>query len=206
MTVKEFFKSSAFKSIAVLMCIVIVCGGIIAVCNGLFYVSDEEKLLRAIGKIFGKTPEFIAELKLTDEQKTNEYGNIEQAFFIKSDGNNLFIKATGKSEFASGSVTTWVAVTAGECNYTDSLESAVITGIGKVRYEDDERQTLMSKFDDKYYAQFSNNNASIAAGGYFTASGGSGIASPPVASATYSSKAIVGSVNAALCYARGGVS
>ena len=46
MTVKEFFKSNAFKSLAVLICIVLVAGLLLAIFNDLLYISDEERRSR----------------------------------------------------------------------------------------------------------------------------------------------------------------
>ena len=40
MTVKQFFKSNAFKSLAVLIAIVLVAGVLLALCNDIFFVSD----------------------------------------------------------------------------------------------------------------------------------------------------------------------
>ena len=54
MTVKAFFKSNAFKSLAVLIAIVLVAGALLAICNDLLYISDEERLARSLSKIYGK--------------------------------------------------------------------------------------------------------------------------------------------------------
>ena len=41
MTVKQFFKSAAFKSLTVLLAIVIVAGALLAIFNDLLKVTDE---------------------------------------------------------------------------------------------------------------------------------------------------------------------
>ena len=53
MTVKEFFKSNAFKSLAVLIAIVLVAGALLAIFNDTLYISDEERLNRTLSKIDG---------------------------------------------------------------------------------------------------------------------------------------------------------
>ena len=53
MTVKQFFRSNAFKSLAVLIAIVLVAGVLLAICNDIFFVSDEERFARSIAKIYG---------------------------------------------------------------------------------------------------------------------------------------------------------
>ena len=56
-SVKEFFKSTAFKCIAVLLIIVLVSGILLTFCNALFYVSDQDKLDRVLSNIYGESVE-----------------------------------------------------------------------------------------------------------------------------------------------------
>ena len=51
-SIKEFFKSTSFKCIAVLLVIVLVCGILLTICNSLFAISPEEELNRVLGKIY----------------------------------------------------------------------------------------------------------------------------------------------------------
>ena len=75
MTTKEFFKSNAFKSLAVLIAIVLVAGALLAVFNDLLYISEEERLNRTLSSIYGK--EVTAEtVELTDEEKQTAYGTV----------------------------------------------------------------------------------------------------------------------------------
>ena len=75
MTVKQFFKSTAFKSLAVLIVIVLVAGALLAIFNDLLYISDEERLNRTLSSIYGK--EVTAEpVELTQEQKEYAYGSV----------------------------------------------------------------------------------------------------------------------------------
>ena len=54
MTVKQFFKSQAFKCIIVLLVIALISGGLLAILNDVLYVSEEERTMRAIEKVYGK--------------------------------------------------------------------------------------------------------------------------------------------------------
>ena len=69
MTVKGFFKSTAFKCIITLLAILLVCGVFLTVANGFLQVSEEERFDRAIKKLYGKdvTVERIEDLS---DQKT----------------------------------------------------------------------------------------------------------------------------------------
>lgn len=106
MTAKQFFKSTAFKCIAVLLSILIVCGILLTIFNSLFYVSAEEKFDRAVKKIYGKSVE-TEKVVLTDDMKVKfSSSTIEEVYKVKDDGNYL-IKSCGKQGFG-GDVTCWV--------------------------------------------------------------------------------------------------
>ena len=80
MTVKEFFKSTAFKSLAVLLTIVILAGGLLAIFNDVLYVSEEEKFERSIAKIYGDSGASVKEtLTVADEYKNNSSASVNQA-------------------------------------------------------------------------------------------------------------------------------
>lgn len=217
MTFKQFFKSNAFKSLAVLMIIVIICGGIIAICNSLFYVSADEATMRAVTKIFGSEPESMTELNISDAQKTASGKSIiDQAYYVTDKGETfLLVKSTGSGGYKGGTITLWVVITIAEVMLSDDkvLESANATGITGVKYESNTSQTLMSSFKNSYYAQFTKHNTDIvSARGYFTTQSVSGQTTEisdgatlsPQTGASFSSIAIVNAVNAALRYAYGG--
>ena len=73
MTVKQFFKSAAFKSLTVLLAIVIVAGALLAIFNDLLKVTDEEKFKRSLQKIYGGN----AEVKTTILASDAEWVKIE---------------------------------------------------------------------------------------------------------------------------------
>ncbi len=62
MTVKQFFKSSTFKCLITLLCVLLVSGVFLTIMNSLLKVTDEERFARAINKIYGKpvTTEAVA--------------------------------------------------------------------------------------------------------------------------------------------------
>lgn len=203
MTVKQFFKSNAFKSLTVLIAIVLVAGVLLAICNDIFFVSDEERFARSIAKIYGAEVE-TQELALTDEQKTYNNGQVEEAYLVLDDGNYL-LHTTGYGGYSggSGTVTLWVVI---GCDASED-GNPQLTGIEKVVYDSNDGQTLMSNFNTKYYEYFTSQNEAIAAGGNFTAIKGS---SDPlnniVAGASQTSNAMVNAVNTALACFRNVIS
>ncbi|MDE6850823.1 MAG: hypothetical protein K2J54_05815, partial [Clostridia bacterium] len=105
MTVKQFFKSTAFKCIAVLMSILLVCGILLTICNSLFYVSAEEKLARAISKIYGDSVTY--EVETVDSEITVTSAQVLEVYEItteKYEGDYL-LKVKGNGGYGGGSVT-----------------------------------------------------------------------------------------------------
>ena len=203
MTVKQFFKSNAFKSLAVLIAIVLVAGVLLAICNDIFFVSDEERFARSIAKIYGAEVE-TQEVALTDEQKSYNNGRVEEAYLVLDDGNYLLHTAGyGGYSGGSGTVTLWVVI---GCE-TSADGMPTLTGIEKVVYDTNDGQTLISNFSDSYYDYFTSQNEAIAAGGYFTAIKGSSDAlNNIVAGASQTSNAMVNAVNTALACFRNVIS
>lgn len=183
MSAKQFFKSTAFKCIAVLVSIVLVCGVLLTICNSLFYVSDQERLDRAIAKIYGQavTTETVS---FTDEQSRAGDATVLQAYKVKDDGNYL-IKCKGDGGFSGGTVTCWVVV---------KMSGSSITGIQKVVADSSEGQTQMSYLTSSFYEKFSTGFRPDADyspdNGYL------------VTDSTKSSTAVCNSVNGALIFVK----
>ena len=203
MTVKQFFKSNAFKSLTVLIAIVLVAGVLLAICNDIFFVSDEERFARSIAKIYGAEVE-TQEVALTDAQKSYNNGRVEEAYLVLDDGNYLLHTAGyGGYSGGSGTVTLWVVI--GCANSADG--ALTLTGIEKVVYDTNDGQTLISNFSNSYYDYFTSQNEAIAAGGYFTAIKNSSDAlNNIVAGASQTSNAMVNAVNTALACFRNVIS
>ncbi len=195
MTVKAFFKSNAFKSLAVLIAIVLVAGALLAICNDLLYISDEERLARSLSKIYGK--EVTAEeVELTDEERSYTYGTVDAVYYIHDDGNYLF-QTTGKGGYSNGNgtVTVWTIVT---CTGTREEGNLALTGIEKVVYDSNEGQSFISTLGDSFYAAFAEQDERVAEGGYFTTTAGSDDIYNIASGASESSNAACNAVNTAL--------
>lgn len=196
MTVKQFFKSNAFKSLAVLICIVLVAGLLLAIFNDLLYISDEERLNRTLSSIYGK--EVTAEpVELTQEQKEYTYGSVNAVYHIVDDGNYLF-QTTGTGGFSDGNgkVTLWTVIA---CTGTWEEGNLALTGIEKVVYDSNEGQTYIANLTDRFYNFFAENDDLLVSGGYFEAvSGGSGDLNNVATGASESSNAACNAVNVAL--------
>ena len=78
MTTKQFFKSNAFKSLIVLIAIVLVAGALLAIFNDLLQVTDEERLNRTLSKIYGE-PVSAETVEISKEDETNVYGSASAA-------------------------------------------------------------------------------------------------------------------------------
>lgn len=195
MTAKQFFKSNAFKSLVVLIAIVLVAGALLAIFNDLLYISDEERLNRTLSKIYGKTVSAQA-VELTEEEKTYSYGTVDNVYYIEDDGNYLF-KTTGVGGYpGNGTVTLWTVVT---CTGTREENNLVLTGIEKVVYDSNQGQTLISNLNDSFYAFFAEHDDLVAEGGYFTSvDGGTDDLNNVIVQTTMSSKAASNAVNTAL--------
>lgn len=216
MTIKNFFKSNAFKCIAVMMSIVIICGGIIAICNDIFYVSPEEVTMRAVTSIFGKEPDEMQELVVTDSQaEENAGGYVSSSYMITDSGNTyLLINSTGNNGFKGGDVTMWTLLNADDISCSDDNEyvSSTITGIESIQYSSNNSQSFIGLLTSTYYDGFTSYDEIVSNGGYFTTSLSSstttditdGTVVSPVSGATWSSMAVVNAINSALYYAYGG--
>ena len=194
MTVKAFFKSTAFKSLAVLIAIVLVAGALLAVCNDLLYVSDEERFARSLAKIYGSEVT-ATEVKLTDEERAYQNGSVDAVYYVEEDGNYLF-HTTGTGGYGSGgTVTLWTILT---CTGSREDGDLALTGIEKVVYDANSGQTLMANFGDAFYAVFEDADELVAGGGNFSATDAEDGLFNLETGATYTSTAACNAVNTAL--------
>lgn len=194
MTVKQFFKSTAFKSLAVLIVIVLVAGTLLAIFNDLLYISDEERLARALAKIYG-TEVTAEEIELTEEERTYNNGTVDAVYYVQDDGNYLF-QTTGEGGYSNGTVTLWTIIT---CTGSREENDLVLTGIEKVVYDSNSGQTLMGNFDESFYALFADQDELVASGKEFTANENmTGDLNNIVVGASLTSTAICNAVNTAL--------
>ena len=181
MTVKGFFKSNVFKCLVTLLCVLLVSGVFLTLMNGLLAVSDQERLDRAINKIYGKSVAYT-EVAVADY---NDSATIEAAYKIKDDGNYL-VKSTGKGGFDNGTVTCWVVV---------NVSGGSIKGIDKVVIDSNKGQSYISYITDKFFTGF---YGSYENGHYFNPNDGF-----IKTGATRSATAICNAVNGAIDYVNG---
>ncbi len=185
MTVKQFFKSQAFKCIIVLLVIALVAGGLLAILNDVLYVTEEERTMRAIEKVYGKEMNY-QEKEYSSDQLVNDYGTLSKVYLLEN--GNYLVQATGGEGYKGGTITVWVVLTA---------RDGAFGGIEKVVLESYEKQTLMSKLT---YDVYSAHNDEITGDVYFT-TGGDGI-KVLISGATYSTNALNNAVDCALQFAR----
>lgn len=140
MTVKGFFKSNVFKCLVTLLCVLLVSGIFLTVMNGLLAVSDQERLDRAINKIYGKPVAYTE----VDVANYNDNATINAAYRIRDDGNYL-VRVTGKGGFDNGTVTCWVVV---------SVSNGAINGIDKVVIDSNTGQSYIDRITNNVLNEF----------------------------------------------------
>ena len=185
--IKEFFKSTSFKCIAVLLAIVLVCGILLTICNSLFEVTDQERLDRVLSQIYGESVE-TKEHKLTEYETTEfDNGSINNVYEVTSDGNYL-ISSTGTGGFSGGTVTCWVVI---------EMTDGSVSGIGNVVVSENTNQSWIANVPDSAFEHFGE---SYTDGETFDVSDwqDNGL----TGGATGSTTAIVNAVNTALLFAR----
>lgn len=141
MTVKQFFKSTSFKCIITLLCVLLISGIFLTIMNSLLKVTDQEKFDRAINKIYGKS----VKTEAVTIENYNDNATIDEAYKVKDDGNYL-IKATGKGGYDSGTVTCWVVV---------AIKNGSVSGIDKVIIDSNVGQSYIDRVGSKALNQFS---------------------------------------------------
>lgn len=139
----QFFKSTAFKCIIVLLTIALICSGLLAILNDVLFVTSDERTSRAIQKIYGE--EKVYETITSNEIEFNE-GTINVVYKIinANSSYDLLIKSTGNEGYKNGTITLWVQVNIDGEN----------AKIEKTILESYEKQTLMSKLSQSYYDSF----------------------------------------------------
>ena len=208
MTVKQFFKSSAFKCIIALLCVLLVSGVFLTVAYGFLEVTAGEKLQRAVKKIY---PDKIVTIYGLDENGAekviNEKDSAPQSFVkeVKTVGNseitecykivysengkeilNYLVTSVGKGGYGGGTVTCSVAII---------VEDGEIAGIYKVAVTANSGQSFINKITGEHLGSFAEGFDTAfgeEGGGFSTESGyiSSG--------ATRSSNALNNSVNGAV--------
>lgn len=144
MTAKEFFKSTAFKCICVLLCIVLICGILLTICNALFAVSEQDRLDRAISKIYGTTVTYKSDEEVNaDYAQTSAYTVNKIYPLLDEHEGEYLLNITGNGGFSNGTVTCWVVGYVNDENGNKSFG-----GITKVSIDSNSGQSYISYVTD----------------------------------------------------------
>ena len=118
----SFFKSKTFKCIAVLLCVLLVSGVLLAICWGFLEVTDEERFNRKIGVIYGG--ETVTAKAEDLSGKTTKVGsaNVQKMWFI-NEKNDYLVQIASRGN--GGDVICWVAISVDD-------DMTTVEGIRKV--------------------------------------------------------------------------
>lgn len=210
MTVKEFFKSTSFKCICVLLTILLVCGIFLTVMYGLLEVTEGERLQRAVAKVYaGETVEIYGKgadgeqtLIGADEkapqglisesvvQSTSTVNQMYKITFPDSKRIDYLVQVTGTGGYSGGTVTCWVPVQMND-------DETAIAGIGKVSIASNVGQSFIGKIQDamleSYGPAYEDGKLYTPADGFVSTG------------ASLSSTAIDNAVNGAILYVKSAV-
>ena len=210
MTVKEFFKSTAFKCIIVLLTILLVCGVFLTVMYGLLEVTEGERLQRAVAsvysgeevKIYGldddgnekeigadeKSPKGMVPEKVV--QNTSTVLQMYKITFPDSNRVDYLVQVTGNGGYSGGTVTCWVPVRMND-------DCTAIASIGKVSIASNVGQSFIGKIKEEmlesYGPAYKDDMLYTPADGFVSAG------------ASLSSTAIDNAVNGAIIYVKSAV-
>ncbi|MDE6058590.1 MAG: hypothetical protein K2G44_00905 [Clostridia bacterium] len=199
MKVKEFFKSTAFKSLAVLTAIVIIAGALLAIFNDLLFVSTTERRNRDFKKIYGGNIEPVSSTLQEDKNKKDSFvpvkidGDSVTESWLMSDG-SYAIQTIGTGGYKEGTITVWTVF---ECSGSKANNNLEWKGIRLVKYSSDDKQSYIGRFTSADYEQFAKHNSELLEGKMFDA----GIdVIKTGASAPFTMGALTRAVNCAVTY------
>ncbi len=143
MTVKQFFKSTAFKCIAVLLSVLLVSGVLLAIAWGFLEVTDEERFNRKISVMYGGETVTSVEQDLSGKTLSVSGATIQKLWYIEEEEDYL-VQASSRGY--GGDITCWISV---------EVEGTTVTGIGKVmRYAVADAAELIGNIGADVYELF----------------------------------------------------
>ena len=166
----------SLKSIAIMLAIILICGGLLAILSDLLFVSDDERIQRAIDKMYEEEVSLSQTLDVSEYTALEDIGVIKQAYLL--DNGDYLVLSTGKKGYSNGTVSVYVAI--------ENVEG--VATVKKVVQDSYTGQTLMSKLGG-LYEKYSNKNSSDPI-------------NEIVSGATYSSNAVNNAVKTALSFAQ----
>ncbi|MDE7454574.1 MAG: FMN-binding protein [Clostridia bacterium] len=127
----------AVKAIAVLVCICLVCGALLALCNDLFYISPAERARREEEKINAALTSVYPDLKdsktMTINKQYSSYGSSGTiSKVVKSADGAYVIAATGNGGFGGKPITVLVAI-----NPNGTIYGWTVSDVGEETYMND---------------------------------------------------------------------
>lgn len=147
MTVKQFFKSTAFKCIAVLLCVLLVSGVLLAIAWGFLEVTDDERFNRKISVVYGNEAVTATEQDISGKNTKVDDATIDKLWFI-NEKNEYLVQASSRGN--GGNVTCWITV----CMNDD----ATVKGIGKViLYDVEDKAEYVGYIGEEIYAKFATD-------------------------------------------------
>ena len=166
------------KTVAVMLAIILVCGGLLAVLSDVLKVSAEERISRAINKIYISEQVSLEEnidVSAIDVTEFADIGIVKACYLL--DNGDYLVLSTGKKGYSNGTVSLYVAI---------SNDNGVAK-IKKTVQDSYTGQTLMSKLTslyEKFIGKTNNDNLDSV--------------TEIITGATYSSKAASNAVYVAL--------
>ena len=150
MTVKQFFKGKAFKSIVVLLCVLLVSGILLSVCWGFLEVTDKERFDRKINAMYGGETVTAIEQDISQKNTSISNATIQNVWKIEEKKDYLVQAA---SRGYGGDITCWIAV-----SLNDDMNS--VKGIRKViKYSVGDSAELIGNIGEEVYAKFATEYA-----------------------------------------------
>ena len=148
------FTKKLLTCVCSLLVLAVFFGCTLAILNTVLYVSPTERTNRAITKIYGELKEYDVYLDVDNPERADkaqecfnpttqqQIGVINKIYKI---GNDTLFQTTGFNGYKNGTITLWIKVT------TDNNDRLIID---KLIYENNTKQTLMSKLDGSFYQNF----------------------------------------------------
>ena len=190
MTVKQFFKSTAFKCIAVLLSVLLVSGVLLAICWGFLEVTDDERFARKINAVYGGDKVTATAQDISDMNTSLYNATVEKVWLIE-EKNDYLVQVYSRGN--GGNITCWVAVN------TDDDKTAV-QGITKVIvYSVADAAEYIMNLGDSIYNKFVKEYEDGKVFDYYDSNSDNFIST----GATFSLTAVCNDVNAAVAFVKG---
>ncbi len=145
MTVKQFFKGTAFKCIVVLLSVLLISGVLLAICWGFLEVTDEERFNRKIGAVYGGETVTAVEQDLSGKNTKVGDATIDKLWYI-NEKNDYLVQAYSRGN--GGNITCWITVNM-------QADKTSVKGIGKVLfYSTDDAAEYVGNIPNSIYEKF----------------------------------------------------